>query len=438
MLRVGGGGAGGAAAPGLCRGPALGEAGPGERSSSPGRPTRRSGEWRGRWPSTRSRRWSGSGSRGEPIVRELFRNLVTAQWTRAVADREELLSVFPEPDAARRVLDQLIDARLLTSYEADASRPAGSRARVRTTRGRAASRTVHRIEIVHESLLKAWPRLVRWQAQDEEGAVLRDQLKQAAHLWEEKGRLRRPPVDGHVGAGVRAVAGPLPGEAHRARGGVRAGDGPTAPRAEAAPEGRHGRRRRRARVVAAAIAGSRQQAIEQARRAQAEALRAEAGKLLALGRTHLEDDPTAALAYARGSLELSDTPEARHVGSRGPVARARGPHPSLERMARSKGFRTTRAASVASPSAPTGAGSRRGAGAIDRSSSSHGTAARPGPCPAPPTGTPECSRSAPGATFSSREGRAKACASGRCRTCERPAAWSLGGSGPWAWYGAGD
>ena len=46
----------------------------------------------------------------------------------------------------------------------------------------------HRIEIVHESLLKAWPRLVRWQAQDEEGAVLRDQLRQAAHLWEEKGR----------------------------------------------------------------------------------------------------------------------------------------------------------------------------------------------------------------------------------------------------------
>ena len=29
---------------------------------------------------------------------------------------------------------------------------------------------------------------MRWQAQDEEGAVLRDQLKQAARLWEEKGR----------------------------------------------------------------------------------------------------------------------------------------------------------------------------------------------------------------------------------------------------------
>ena len=58
-----------------------------------------------------------------PIVRELFRNLVTAQKTRATVDREELLSVFagedagPGRDAAARVLDVLVDARLLTSYE---------------------------------------------------------------------------------------------------------------------------------------------------------------------------------------------------------------------------------------------------------------------------------------------------------------------------------
>jgi hypothetical protein len=29
---------------------------------------------------------------------------------------------------------------------------------------------------------------VRWQAQDAEGAVLRDQLRQAARAWQEKGR----------------------------------------------------------------------------------------------------------------------------------------------------------------------------------------------------------------------------------------------------------
>ena len=42
------------------------------------------------------RRWSASASDRRPVVRELFRNLVTAQETRAVADREELLSVFPD------------------------------------------------------------------------------------------------------------------------------------------------------------------------------------------------------------------------------------------------------------------------------------------------------------------------------------------------------
>ena len=113
------------------------------------------------------------GSTREPIVRELFRNLVTSHGTRAVAEREELLSLFPERKAAEEVLRELVDARLLTSYEVE---------------GKEDEPNHHRVEVVHESLLKAWPRLVRWQAQDEEGSLLRDQLKQAAHLWEEKSR----------------------------------------------------------------------------------------------------------------------------------------------------------------------------------------------------------------------------------------------------------
>ena len=117
------------------------------------------------------------GPERQGLVREIFRNLVTAQGTRAVMDREELLSAFPEREAAEEVLDELIDARLLTSVRGGRGGEEGG-----TARGH------HRVEIVHESLLRAWPRLVRWQAQDEEGAVLRDQLRQAAHLWEEKGR----------------------------------------------------------------------------------------------------------------------------------------------------------------------------------------------------------------------------------------------------------
>ncbi len=112
-----------------------------------------------------------------PIVRELFRNLVTAQGTRAARDRDELLSVFgdgtsgvgeglralPQAGAeagpyntAEQVLNSLIDARLLTSYEVPAADEGDT--------------PHHRIEIIHESLLSNWPRLVRWQTQDADSA----------------------------------------------------------------------------------------------------------------------------------------------------------------------------------------------------------------------------------------------------------------------------
>ena len=57
------------------------------------------------------------------VVRELFRNLVTGEGTRAAREREDLLSVFPGEDqpGAEQVLSELVDARLLTSYEAPGS-----------------------------------------------------------------------------------------------------------------------------------------------------------------------------------------------------------------------------------------------------------------------------------------------------------------------------
>jgi hypothetical protein len=132
-----------------------------------------------------------------PLVREIFRNLVTAQATRAVREHEELLSVFENPgstppprrgklrrrggltpsrktmadrDTAAEVLDALVAARLLTSFEEEGEE--GPR----------------RVEIVHESLLSEWPRLVRWQTQDADAARMRDQLRQAAQLWQARGR----------------------------------------------------------------------------------------------------------------------------------------------------------------------------------------------------------------------------------------------------------
>jgi DNA-binding winged helix-turn-helix (wHTH) protein/WD40 repeat protein len=232
---------------------------------------------------------AGIGPERQGIVREIFRNLVTAHSTRAAADREELLSAFPDRPSAEEVLRELIDARLVTTYELP---------------GREQEPTHHRVEVVHESLLRAWPRLVRWQAQDEEGAVLRDQLRQAAHLWDAKGRTPDVLWSGTAFREYELWRERYPGtltvlEEEFAR--------------SMADRARRHRRRRRAiagGVVAAALAVAAVTSVLW-RRARSEALRAEAGQLLALGRAELEADSTAAVAYARKSLDIADTPAAR-------------------------------------------------------------------------------------------------------------------------------
>jgi WD40 repeat protein len=229
------------------------------------------------------------GTERQSLVRELFRNLVTGQGTRAVTDREELLSAFPDRAAAEQVLGQLVDARLLTSYEVESDPGAPPR---------------NRIEVVHESLLKAWPRLVRWQAQDEEGAVLRDQLKQAARLWEEKGRTGDLLWTGTAYQEFELWRTRYPGALTSLE--------------ERFAKGMADKARRKKRItravtaaavialagIAAAIAVSRQKAVVAARRA-------EAAKLLAIGQERLAEDPTEALAFTTASLDLADSREAR-------------------------------------------------------------------------------------------------------------------------------
>jgi WD40 repeat protein len=236
------------------------------------------------------------GPERQGLVREAFRNLVTAQGTRAVIDREELLSAFPERARAEEVLRQLLDARLLTSYEVESKEGGPSH---------------HRVEVVHESLLTNWPRLVRWRAQDEEGAVLRDQLKQAAHLWAEKGRTSDLLWTGTAYREFELWRESYPGQLTAIE------EGFARAMADKA-------RRRRRWVTAAmvhlivvlagtsiAIGISRHQATRARDEARAQALRAEASKLLALAELRLADDPTEALAFATASLEEADTSEAR-------------------------------------------------------------------------------------------------------------------------------
>ncbi len=112
------------------------------------------------------------------LVREVFRQLVTAEGTRAPMGLAELRRTLSagaadagtadagavDAGAADGVVDQLIAARLLVVAEEG------------------------RVEIVHETLLPAWPRLVAWRRDDLEGARFRDQLRAAASSWQARGR----------------------------------------------------------------------------------------------------------------------------------------------------------------------------------------------------------------------------------------------------------
>ena len=198
-------------------------------------------------------------------------------------------------DEPEEVLDALVGARLLTSYERDGE--AGEKQR--------------QVEIVHESLLASWPRLVRWRTQDADGVQLRDHLHQAARLWQDRGR---PEDLLWSGAAYRDLA--LWRERHRVP--LTAAEDDFVRATERKATRRRGRRR--AAVVAiVALAASVsmvttvlwRSADVSRQKAEAETLRAEASKLLALAQLERESYPTAALAWVTRSLELADTPEAR-------------------------------------------------------------------------------------------------------------------------------
>jgi WD40 repeat protein len=254
-----------------------------------------------------------------PVVREIFRNLVTAEGTRAVRDWDDLLSVFdtggvkraginpaptkkgvasgstfvgegffPSPTVAEEVLRELIDARLLTSYEVREGDEEPTR----------------RVEIIHESLLANWPRLVGWQTQDADSARLRDELRQAARTWSDHGR----PDD-------RLWTGTAYREYQLWRERYPGGLSETEEAFATAMTSFATRQRRRRRVAVAMLIAVLLMGLVVVgsfwRRSVLETRRAEAQKLIMMGSDRMEDYPTAALAYAIQSIEMADSEEAR-------------------------------------------------------------------------------------------------------------------------------
>ncbi len=104
------------------------------------------------------------------LVREAFRHLITAEGTRATLSRSDLVQLLGGGDDSQAVLERLIGARLLVAQEGEAGED--------------------RIEIVHEALVSAWPRLAEWVREDAEGARSRDHLRTAARQWDERARPR--------------------------------------------------------------------------------------------------------------------------------------------------------------------------------------------------------------------------------------------------------
>jgi len=232
------------------------------------------------------------GHEREDIVREIFRNLVTAQRTRVVRERDELLSVFEDRTAAEEVLKALIDARLLTSFEIAEARE-GSKER-------------RRIEIVHESLLTSWPRLVRWQTQDTDGAQLRDQLRQAAQLWRERHESEDLLWTGTAYKEFELWQGRYPGgltETEEAFG------------AAMVTRDRHRRRRRRIALVSSFAALLIVLGIFGTLWLRSEKMTkiSEARRLHMLAEKTLETDNTLSLALATASLEREDNPAVRRT-----------------------------------------------------------------------------------------------------------------------------
>jgi hypothetical protein len=103
------------------------------------------------------------------LARAVLMRLVTPERTRAIVPLDELRELSREQGAVQRLVDQMVDARLLV---------------VQTLEGGKGST----VEIVHESLIQRWPSLRRWLDEGQDDAQLVDQLRTAARQWHAKGR----------------------------------------------------------------------------------------------------------------------------------------------------------------------------------------------------------------------------------------------------------
>ncbi|MBO1413107.1 WD40 repeat domain-containing protein [Streptomyces sp. FH025] len=129
---------------------------------------RASGGIRGAIESTAEDAYRGLGEDGRQAAEVIFRNLV-----RINEDAEDTRRALPVERAAEGA-DEAVAEAVLTAF----------------TQGRLLTWNRSTVQITHEALLKAWPRLHRWLQTDRAGNLVRQQLKDAAAEWEGKHRDR--------------------------------------------------------------------------------------------------------------------------------------------------------------------------------------------------------------------------------------------------------
>ena len=106
------------------------------------------------------------------LVRDAFRRLVTAEGTRRHFDGPRRT-----PDRPRAAIRPRA-----SSSERLRGRP--------TPRRRQGDDGAEHVEVIHEALLAAWPRIAQWQAEDAAGQRFRDEIRSAAQQWESRRRPR--------------------------------------------------------------------------------------------------------------------------------------------------------------------------------------------------------------------------------------------------------
>ncbi|NLG54573.1 MAG: WD40 repeat domain-containing protein [Rhodococcus sp.] len=113
--------------------------------------------------------WEGLSPRQQVAARQLLTELVTVSEdgpdTRRKVHRSDLLAACTDSIDAAGALRQLISSRLVTSDS-------------------------HGVELTHEALLHAWPRLADWLREDRANAVLRQRIDKDAREWDQHDRDR--------------------------------------------------------------------------------------------------------------------------------------------------------------------------------------------------------------------------------------------------------